>query len=358
MRIDTAFPGGNLIVEDIIDNDVLVRPDLRDTTIPWFYWCFCVEGAQGQTLHFRFPKNCVGWFGAAVSTDLENWRWSENVDEDENGFSYAFGPQEERVYFCHDMRYSVERFERFAAAHPQLERFVLTYSRKGREVPAFTAGEGDEWLVLTSRHHCCESTGTYVMEGAVEEYLRNPIPGVRLLCVPFMDMDGVADGDQGKSRHPHDHNRDYIQEIYPEIKALKAFVHARRIRYFLDLHSPWHKGGRNDKVFLVTPSDWMIPRVALLGECMKQAYDACSQAMIYDPANNMPWNEDWNVPAPEGLLQSSGFFGRLNGIRYASTLETAYFGTAEDPVSMEKLLHNGKCMIQALHLMNEKEVIA
>lgn len=357
MRIYAGFSGANVVVEDIIDNEVSLRPDLRDSTIPWFYWCFCVKGAQGMTLRFRFPENCVGWFGAAVKSGLENWRWSGHVHEDENGFTYAFGEAEDCVYFCHDMRYSTERFEAFAKNHPQMKRMVFARSRKGREVPAFTAGEGDEWIVLTSRHHCCESTGTYVMEGAAEEFLANPIPGLKLLCVPFMDMDGVVDGDQGKSRAPHDHNRDYIQEIYPEIQALKAFAQANRVRYFMDLHSPWHKGGRNDKVFLVTPSDWMKPRVRLLGECMQQTFAACPNAMTYDPVNNMPWNKDWNVPAPEGLMSSGKFFGGLPGIRYASTLETAYFGTPEDPVSMEKLLNSGKCLIQALRLMDEKEVI-
>lgn len=357
MRIHAEFSGGNIIVEEIRGDEVRMRPDLRDTTTPWFYWCFCVEGAQGRKLTFRFPENCVGSFGAAVSSDLENWRWSGEADEDENGFTYTFGAQEERVYFCHDMRYSIERFEAFARKNPQLRRTVFARSLKGREVAAFVAGEGDEWMILTSRHHCCESTGTYVMEGAAAEYLKHPIPGVKLLLVPFMDTDGVADGDQGKNRAPHDHNRDYIQEIYPEIQALKAFAQSHRVRYFLDLHSPWHKGGRNDTVFLVTPGEGMIPRVKLLEECLKKTFSADEGAMTYDPANTMRWNEEWNVPTPKGLRTSGNFFGSLPGIFYASTLETAYFGTPEDPVSIEKLIANGSCVMKAFRLMNEKKCL-
>jgi hypothetical protein len=39
---------------------------------------------------------------------------------------------------------------------------------------------------------------------------------VEVVIVPFMDKDGVEEGDQGKNRKPHDHNRDYIGEsIHP-----------------------------------------------------------------------------------------------------------------------------------------------
>ena len=33
---------------------------------------------------------------------------------------------------------------------------------------------------------------------------------VEVLAIPFMDKDGVEEGDQGKNRKPRDHNRDYI----------------------------------------------------------------------------------------------------------------------------------------------------
>ena len=48
--------------------------------------------------------------------------------------------------------------------------------------------------------------------------LQNPIPNYLVYVIPFVDIDGVENGDQGKQA-PHDHNRDYINSpIYPETK--------------------------------------------------------------------------------------------------------------------------------------------
>jgi hypothetical protein len=62
----------------------------------------------------------------------------------------------------------------------------------------------------------------------VREQVWPEIPGrwlrdrVEFLIVPFVDKDGVEEGDQGKNRHPHDHNRDYATPcLYPEVQALR-----------------------------------------------------------------------------------------------------------------------------------------
>ena len=79
--------------------------------------------------------------------------------------------------------------------------------------------EGYKKVLLTSRHHACESTGSYVLEGVIKALCENPIEGYEFFVVPMTDFDGVCDGDQGKNRIPHDHNRDYdpdVPSIYSE----------------------------------------------------------------------------------------------------------------------------------------------
>ena len=48
-------------------------------------------------------------------------------------------------------------------------------------------------------------------------------PRIRIeALVPFVDKDGVEEGDQGKNRAPRDHNRDYAgASMYPETGALR-----------------------------------------------------------------------------------------------------------------------------------------
>ena len=75
--ISTDFCGGNAQILSITEDTVTFIPDIRDTEGEWFYWAFCVRGAQGKTVHFTMTPKCwVGYFGAAVSRDLYHWDWS------------------------------------------------------------------------------------------------------------------------------------------------------------------------------------------------------------------------------------------------------------------------------------------
>ena len=72
---------------------------------------------------------------------------------------------------------------------------------------------------------------SWTLEGVLEAVLADTPDGrwarenVEWMAVPFMDLDGVEQGDQGKNRQPHDHNRDYLgRSIYPTVAALKEFV--------------------------------------------------------------------------------------------------------------------------------------
>jgi len=56
MKIHGNFTGGNIRVLKVDGSHVYVQNELRDTIGDWFYWAFCVEGAQGQTLTFHFDK--------------------------------------------------------------------------------------------------------------------------------------------------------------------------------------------------------------------------------------------------------------------------------------------------------------
>ena len=57
--------------------------------------------------------------------------------------------------------------------------------------------------------------------GVLQHLLESGNRDYRYIVVPFVDYDGVIDGEQGKFRFPHDHNRDYMDNpIYPETRAV------------------------------------------------------------------------------------------------------------------------------------------
>jgi len=340
MHIHTNFTGGNISIKEIRETDVYLENELRDTMGDWFYWAFAVEGAQGQEITFHFQKNRLGYWGPAVSHDLKNWHWLNQCEGDT--FTYRFGENEDKVYFAHHMLYHPERFMGFAEKMG-MKVDELCVSRKGRSVSCLHLGEGSKTILLTARHHACESTGNYVLEGVLEELAAGLSEDVRILCVPFMDYDGVVDGDQGKSRAPHDHNRDYTDApIYPEVAAVKAYAEQNGCRFAFDFHAPWHKGGENDWIYIVRNR---ADKTAEYDDFAKLLEGEITEAsMQYKMENDHPANTGWNQPSPNFAFTMHS----RPECALAFSLENTYFGEVDNKVSCERLVELGRCFARTV----------
>lgn len=338
MVISTDFCGGN--AKNItIDGDIVkFSPDLRDTDQDWFYWAIKVEGAEGRTLRFEVSPAYVGYFGAAVSHDLYSWEWSRNSTK--SSFTYTFGSDEHTVYFAHDMLYHPSRFHKFAELH-NIRVKHLCDDNKGTPIPYAVVGEGRRNIVLTARHHACESTGDYVMEGIIDEFIKNPLPDCRITAIPFIDADGVVAGDQGKARKPHDHNRDYGEFLYNGTKAVRDIMEQGGVLAVFDLHSPWHISGRNDKVFCVRKLPEALDKLPLFGKCFEKSITP--EAMIYHTADDIDPGVDWNKIGPH--IACGSFCSDYPGVELGFTLETTYFGEPGNEVSQSKLIETGRCFL-------------
>ena len=346
IKIHNDFTGGNIRVKELSDTTVVLENELRDTEGTWFYWAFCVEGAQGRSLTFKLEPNRLGYFGPAVSHDLCEWHWLGECDGD--SFTYSFAENESKVYFAHSMLYHPDRFARLCEKHG-LVSDELCISRKGRSVPCLRIGEGERSIIFTARHHACESTGSYVLEGIIDELMHSPIQNSHILFVPFVDYDGVVDGDQGKSRIPHDHNRDYIDNpLYPEVRAIQKHAETYGCNYGFDLHSPWHRGGVNDKIFVVRNRTDKLDRYDRFSDIFES--EITESSMSYSKENDFPPCYDWNQP--------SANFGYTMNTRpecvLAFSLESAYFGTPANKVSADRLIELGRCFVRAINKYFER----
>lgn len=346
MQISTDFEGGNIEIVSIDNDSVNLKPQMRDSQDGWFYWAFCVKGAANQIVTFNFPQHRIGYYGPAISYDLENWRWmSTEKPEILNSFTYHFSDEEDLVYFAHNFFYMPNRYKAFAEKHG-IPIKSLTVTEKGRDVFFSEFGLGDKWIILTSRHHACEATGTYVLEGVVEELYKNPLPGYKVAVVPFIDMDGVVDGDQGKGRYPHDHNRDYIEKpIYSSVRAVKKFIVDKNITFAFDFHSPWHQGGRNDTTFIVRTSVERLPQQRKFGKILENSIT--ENAFLYHTKDDLDPNVEWNQRA--NMLSSfSGYFSTLKSIDFAFTVENPYFGMKPNIISQSNMVELGRCFAKAI----------
>ena len=358
MKIDKEIVGGNIEVLEIDGDRVSLANELRDTRLDrdWFYWAFRVTGAAGRTVTFEFPhKNRVGYWGAAVSRDQIHWSWTGNrkISALEDGtplesFTYTFGAEENEVYFAHNMVYVPARFEQFCAKNG-LSIEELCLSNKGRSVPFARFGKGEKKILLTSRHHACESTGTHVMEAVLQSFIDEPLEGYEIVCIPFVDYDGVVDGDQGKHRLPHDHARDYphdgSESLYATCGAIRRLVDATAFRFAFDFHSPKHLGGIHDKVHIVYNTDEDQPRIQRFSKILQSKIT--KESIAYDPVNDWPANTEWNQSTNPAIAK---YMARKPETYISFAMETPYFGEADGSVvvTTDSMRELGRCFAETL----------
>jgi len=169
------------------------------------------------------------------------------------------------------------------------------------------------------------------------------------MALPFMDTDGVEDGDQGKNRKPHDHNRDYLgKPIYSSVAALKEFVpkwSRGNLKIAIDMHCPWIRGGRNEQVFFVggrSPEMWQRQQ-----QFSKTLQEVQTGPLVHDPRHNIPWGKEWNnLKEPK----SCGSWTALQpGILVGVSIEIPYANAGGKPVTAGSARLLGHDLARTIH---------
>src|SRR6056297_1339773 len=140
LTVDADYPGGNIIVERIDGDTVILKQDLRDNARWWFYWNFRVRDvAAGRKLTFRFTnKSVFGTQGPVVSEDDGlTWAWLGAKTVQGDSFSSTFPPDTKSVRFAFALPYQEADLRRFLARHEGSKHLVvheLCKTRKDRSV--------------------------------------------------------------------------------------------------------------------------------------------------------------------------------------------------------------------------------
>ncbi len=368
IMVDCLFPGGNILVDSVIGNHIKLYQDLRDTREDWFYWTFRVRGAAGRTLTVEFLKsNVIGVLGPAASLDEGlTWQWLGQECVTGQRFSYTVPIETEEVRFSLGMPYQQDHLKRFLKKyehHSALKISTLCYSRKGRPVQALyagrTGGQASRYVLLTCRHHACEMMASYSLEGVLATVLAGSEAGrwlrenVTILAVPFMDIDGVEDGDQGKNRWPWDHVLDYVgASMYPEVRTLRQLVPDwcdNRLDVALDLHCPWIRGHNNEFIYFVGgPEEKHWRELGFFSQILEEN---CRGPLPFESKNNLPFGEDWNTPI-EGGRKSKDEWARetFPGLRIGNCLEIPYANASGVEVNADSARAFGYDLANALYL--------
>ena len=189
---------------------------------------------------------------------------------------------------------------------------------------------------------------TVLTDLEIGEWLREH---VEFLIVPFVDKDGVENGDQGKNRRPHDHNRDYGGEsIYPGVRALRELVDrwsGGRLHFALDMHCPWIRGEHNEVIYFVgSPDQDNWQQVG----CFSRILEAVqSGPLVFDPGDNLPFGQDWNIEENYGTGRSFSRWAReLPGNLVGTCVEIPYANARGQAVTAETARSFGRDLAYAL----------
>ncbi len=280
-------------------------------------------------------------------------------------FHYAFPTDAEEVRFSFGMPYLETNLHEFLDGYkgnPNLQVGVLCKSQKSRDVERLRLGRLDgkceHRVFIACRHHACEMMASYTLEGIMESVLADTDDGkwfrehVEFLVIPFVDKDGVEDGDQGKNRRPHDHNRDYSGEsIYPSVKAIRELVPAwseGRLKMAFDMHCPYIRdsfiymtGGRSEAIRKEQLRFSRILEKVQTGTLVYKGRDSQSSGAEGD-----------ELPA----RTCSGWASGLEGIRLATTFEIPYASASGKAVTAETARSFGRDIARACrHFLEEDE---
>ncbi len=374
LNIDADFPGGNIIVDKIEGNDIYLHQDVRDTKGDWFYWYFRARGAAGRSLTVHFTKsNVIGVRGPAVSLDEgETWSWLGKDSVEGQSFQYKVPDYTEEVRFCFAIPYleaDLKQFLKKYENNSHIQVKSLCQTRKGRTVERLHVGrlEGQcQYRVfLTCRHHACEMMANYVLEGIMETVLSETDEGqwfrdhVEFLIIPFVDKDGVEDGDQGKNRKPHDHNRDYAGDsIYPSVRAIRDLVpewSEGKLRIALDMHCPYIRGPNNESLYFVGSQDqenWK--RVEQFCEILEEVQQG---PLVYKKEDNIPFGTAWNTAKNYTQGKSCGrWTSALPGIWFGTSIEIPYANVSGKAITAENARLLGGDIAGALKIVLDEVV--
>ncbi len=368
MILSGDIPGGNIKIVSQNGFEIVLEEEQRDSFREWFYWKFKAVFTRKGIYRFHFTRpNKVGTRSAAVSTDRrESWSWlsGEEMYPDTQNFSFNCSSPGE-YWFCQCIPYMQTDFERFAAQyadHPAFCTGKFAETRKGRELEIIRVMEGKPkyTILLTARHHAQESMANYAQEGFIRAVLADTPFGrmfrknYALFVIPFVDKDGVEDGDQGKGRIPRDHARDYEGEnTYPEIADIKELVQDIDPFFVLDMHCPWIRFGSNEYCYMTegnsTEANLEMERFAAILE--KEA-PACAP---FRKRDILGYGVDWNVKANAKTGPKAGYGLKkfcldadLKNFRSASTLEIPFANFREQTVTPETIRCFGESLARAV----------
>ena len=282
LRVDSSFPGGSGTVEEIDQDQRLIR--IKPTAHKdrgWDCWWYVKVTGLMPGERIVLEVGDAPWATperAALSTDNSVWTQTAAGQKEGKRIRYTVSVDSEQVWLAWGPPFThldAEKLVRETAQACEFAtKFELCRTRDNRPVSSLRfkkmnrvdSNKKPFGIWIQARQHAWESGSSWVCRGLVE-WLASDHPRAENLrqmsditVVPVMDIDNVAIGAGGKNQVPHDHNRDWGDKphwpsVSAAIERIKAMDDDDRFDLFIDLHNP----GANSR----SPFFYISPRADL-----------------------------------------------------------------------------------------------
>src|SRR5256885_805415 len=169
IRIDARFPTGNGVLMTAPDGTPMLDRDSRDSTGDRWYWHVRLRADTDTVARVRLARpGLLGRYGPAVRRD-GRYEWSYTTPQQDGWFAVPVTASSD-IRLCATLPYGLAELDAFRRrTTPDVTWRTLAASERHLPVPmlAAVASEAPHLLLLTARHHACEATASYVLEGAV-----------------------------------------------------------------------------------------------------------------------------------------------------------------------------------------------
>lgn len=366
IEVDADFPGGNIEVVKISNDTVWLKPDLTETNGEWFYWNFRIRNISNKKITFSFmQKEVFSLYGPAYSINNDQtWKWYGENRVMDNCFDFSFSESDTIAYFATSFPYTEKNLYQFFVKLEDKDKIfidTLCTSPEGRKIEKIiipSLKETKAKVLFTARHHACEMMPNYIIEGIIEallhdEYVQKLREHTEVIIIPFMDKDGVENGEQGKNRIPRDHNRDYNGiSVHNSTNALRTQVESigeGKLKFALDLHCPMLAGPGNEISFLLGNAEPEIEKNQILFSKMLEDQSSSGDCRYYHNSF-VYYNTAWNKPGTfsQGMPFRKWASG-IEGIQFVSTLEFPYANISGMPVSKDGVRKFGKAIARSVN---------
>lgn len=188
-------------------------------------------------------------------------------------------------------------------------------------------------VYLLARQHAGETSGAWVLDGALRSLAEMKVE-FPVWCVPFVDMDGVIDGNYGKDSFPQDMNRSWgphqpmrheIMTVIRDLQIWKSRIIPEQ-SFIFDFHSP----GANETGLY----SFLFKEIPETAPFCKQLQDIGKALSPYS-------NENFVLRANYKPFSAWGNFQNLSEFAYhnlkvsAASFETSYYKAADKILTID-----------------------